>query len=285
MPEEIELDLWHTERQSEGTDLRIRVEKILCEHQSPYQKIQVIETRTFGRILVVDGYIMMTEKDEFIYHEMIVHVPMSVIRDPKRALVIGGGDGGAVRELVRHRCLEKVDLVEIDGEVIEASKRFFPSVASGLGDPRVTVHIEDGIRFVAETGDTYDLIIIDSTDPFTGPGEGLFTEKFYRDCDRILNKGGILVNQHESPYYEENASVVREMHGKMKRVFPICTVYQAYIPTYPSGHWLFGFASKDVSPSGDAVPGRMEGIETGYFNEEVRAASFALPNYVKELLE
>lgn len=279
------MELWYTDQHTKDVRFSMKSKRQLASHQSEIQRIDILETYEYGRILVLDGELMITEKDEFIYHEMIVHVPMSVIRDPKRALVIGGGDGGAVRELVRHRCLEKVDLVEIDGEVIEASKRFFPSVASGLGDPRVTVHIEDGIRFVAETGDTYDLIIIDSTDPFTGPGEGLFTEKFYRDCDRILNKGGILVNQHESPYYEENASVVREMHGKMKRVFPICTVYQAYIPTYPSGHWLFGFASKDVSPSGDAVPGRMDGIETGYFNEEVRAASFALPNYVKELLE
>lgn len=278
------MDLWHIERQSEGTDLRIRIEKILFEHQSEYQSIRVIETETFGRILVVDGYIMMTEKDEFIYHEMMAHVPMSVIGEPSRALVIGGGDGGVVRELVRHECLQRVDLVEIDGDVIVTSERFFPSVASGLSDPRVTVRIEDGIRFVAEAEEEYDLIIVDSTDPFTGPGEGLFTEEFYRDCSRILRKGGILVNQHESPYYCENASVAKEMHGKMRRAFPICTVYQAYIPTYPSGHWLFGFASKDVDPPGDAVPGRMDGIDTRYFNEEVRKASFALPNYVRELL-
>lgn len=278
------MDLWHIERQSEGTDLRIRIEKILFEHQSEYQSIRVIETETFGRILVVDGYIMMTEKDEFIYHEMMAHVPMSVIGEPSRALVIGGGDGGVVRELVRHECLQRVDLVEIDGDVIVTSERFFPSVASGLSDPRVTVRIEDGIRFVAEAEEEYDLIIVDSTDPFTGPGEGLFTEEFYRDCSRILRKGGILVNQHESPYYCENASVAKKMHDKMKRAFPICTVYQAYIPTYPSGHWLFGFASKDVDPPGDAVPGRMDGIDTRYFNEEVRKASFALPNYVRELL-
>lgn len=276
---------WHTERQSEGVDLRIRAEKVLFKHRSEYQEIEVIETKTFGKVLVVDGYIMMTQKDEFIYHEMMVHVPMSVIRDPRRALVIGGGDGGVVRELVRYGFLESIDLAEIDGDVIEASRRFFPSVASGLDDPRVTIHIGDGVRFVSETDRTYDLIVIDSTDPFIGPGEGLFTEGFYRDCARILNKGGILVNQHESPYYDENASVVREMHGKMKRVFPISTVYQAFIPTYPSGHWLFGFASRDVSPPGDAVPGRTDGMKTGYFNDEVRKASFALPNYVKDLID
>ncbi|NLL95432.1 MAG: polyamine aminopropyltransferase [Thermoplasmatales archaeon] len=279
------MDVWHRERQSKGADLMIRIEKVLHSVQSEYQKIEVFETETFGRVLVIDGYLMLTEKDEFIYHEMIVHVPMSVLRDPKRALVIGGGDGGTVRELVRHGCLERIDFVEIDGEVIETSKRFFPSVASGMGDPRVTTHIADGVEFVAESKDGYDLIIVDSTDPFVGPGEGLFTEAFYGDCASILNEGGILVNQHESPYYGENAEIARKTHLKLRRVFPVCTVYQAFIPTYPSGHWLFGFASKGTDPLSDPVPGRMDGIATRYFNEDVRKASFALPNYVRSLLE
>jgi spermidine synthase len=276
---------WHIEKQSDGADLRIKKETVLYSGRSEFQDIEVFESKTFGRILAIDGYIMLTEKDEFIYHEMMVHVPMSILERPKRALVIGGGDGGSVRELVKHVCLERIDFVEIDGDVIETSKKFFPSVACGLGDPRVRTVIGDGIGFVSETEDIYDLIIIDSTDPYTGPGEGLFTSEFYRDCHRILAEDGILVNQHENPYYQEDAALARKMHLKMRDVFPVCTVYQAFIPTYPSGHWLFGFASKTADPLADAVPGRMTSVETKYYNDEVRRASFALPNYVKKLLE
>ncbi len=276
---------WHIERQSEGADLRIKKEYVLYRGRSEFQDIEVFDSKTFGKILLIDGYIMLTEKDEFIYHEMMVHVPMSILEKPKKALVIGGGDGGSVRELVKHGCLERIDLVEIDGEVIETSKRFFPSVACGLADPRVRTVVGDGIEFVSKTEDTYDLIIVDSTDPYTGPGEGLFTAEFYRDCHRIHGEDGILVNQHESPYYQEDAALARKMHLKMRDIFPVCTVYQAFIPTYPSGHWLFGFASKGADPLAEAVPGRMCTIDTKYYNEEVRRASFALPNYVKELLE
>lgn len=276
---------WHFENQSEGVDLRIKKEKILYSGKSEFQDIEIFESKTFGRIMVIDGYIMLTEKDEFIYHEMMVHVPMSVIADPKNVLVIGGGDGGTVRELAKHKCIEKIDFVEIDGDVINVSKEYLPNVSCSIDDVRVNTLVEDGIKFVAETDEKYDLIIVDSTDPYVGPGEGLFTSEFYGNCHAILNEGGILVNQHESPYYENDAEVARRMHLKMREIFPVCTVYQAFIPTYPSGHWLFGFASKTITPESSVVEGRMDGIETKYFNEEVRKASFALPNYVKELLK
>jgi len=276
---------WHIEKQSEGADLRIRKEEILYHGISEFQEIEIFDSKTYGKIMVIDGYIMLTEKDEFIYHEMMVHVPMSILKNPKKVLVIGGGDGGSVRELVKHGCLEKIDFVEIDGDVIEASKRFFPSLTCGLGDTRVRTVVGDGIKFVSETEETYDLIIVDSTDPYSGPGEGLFTSSFYRDCSRILSDGGILVNQHESPYYDEDAALARKMHLMMRDIFPVCTAYQAFIPTYPSGHWLFGFASKGADPLADAVPGRMDSIDTKYYNDEVRRASFALPNYVKMLLK
>ena len=276
---------WHFEEQSEGVDLRIRKEKILYSGKSEFQDIEIFESKAFGKIMVIDGYIMLTEKDEFIYHEMMVHVPMSIIANPENVLVIGGGDGGSVREVVKHDCVKKVDFVEIDGDVIDVSKEYLPSISCSIDDPRVNTLVEDGIKFVAETEEKYDLIIVDSTDPYIGPGEGLFTSAFYKNCNDILNEGGILVNQHESPYYENDAKVAQKMHKTMREVFPICTVYQAFIPTYPSGHWLFGFASKNVKPESDPIKGRMDGIVTKYFNEEVRKASFALPNYVKELLK
>ena len=276
---------WHFEEQSEGVDLRIRKEKILYSGKSEFQDIEIFESKTFGKIMVIDGYIMLTEKDEFIYHEMMVHVPISIIANPENVLVIGGGDGGSVRELVKHECVKKIDFVEIDGNVIDVSKEYLPSVSCSVDDPRVNTLVEDGIKFVAEAKEKYDLIIVDSTDPYIGPGEGLFTSEFYKNCSDILNEGGILVNQHESPYYENDAKVAQKMHKTMRKIFPICTVYQAFIPTYPSGHWLFGFASKTVEPESDPVKDRMDGIVTKYFNEEVRKASFALPNYVKELLK
>lgn len=276
---------WHFERLSEGAHLRIGKEKILYSGKSKVQDIEVFESKTFGKIMVIDGYIMLTEKDEFIYHEMMVHVPMSFIVDPKNVLVIGGGDGGTVRELVKYDCIEKIDFVEIDEDVINVSKKYFPSVSCSVDDPRVNILVQDGIEFVAETDNEYDLVIIDSTDPYVGPGEGLFTPEFYKNCYKILSDKGILVNQHESPYYEDDAETAKRLHKTMRGIFPICTVYQAFIPTYPSGHWLFGFVSKTIKPESALVPGRTDGIATKYFNEEICKASFALPNYVKKLLE
>ena len=228
---------------------------------------------------------MLTEKDEFIYHEMIVHVPMAVHPKVKKVLVIGAGDGGVIRELCRYKTIEKIDMVEIDKLVVEVSKKYLPITACCFDDSRLNIYYQDGLKFVRSRENEYDLIIVDSTDPF-GPGEGLFTKEFYGNCYKALNDSGIMVNQHESPFYQEDAIAMQRAHKRIVESFPISRVYQAHIPTYPSGHWLFGFASKQYHPIKDFQKTRWKanGIKTKYYNTGIHIGAFALPNYVEELL-
>lgn len=280
------MELWYSENHSDDVKFSLRVEKQLYTKQTEYQRIDVMTSKEFGTFMTLDGLMMVAEKDEFIYHEMIAHVPMSVNPEVKNVLVIGGGDGGTVKQLVRYDGIESIDLVEIDYEVVEACKKFLPSVSSGLNDSRVNIHYEDGLKFVRSTKEKYDLIIVDSTDPF-GPGEGLFTREFYGNCFRALSDSGIMVNQHESPYYENYANSLVRAHKRIKGVFPVHKIYQAHIPTYPSGHWLFGFASNKFDPIKDFDADRWNslGLDTKYYNTELHKGCFALPNYVKELLD
>ena len=280
------MEFWYTEQHTPDVRLSIRVDRQLYSGQSEFQRIDVFESPEFGRFLTLDGYMMLTEKDEFIYHEMIAHVPMCVRPDAENILVIGGGDRGTVHELLRYSSVRHIDLVEIDEQVVDICKKYLPFTAAGLDDPRVSLHYEDGLRFVRKPVSAYDLIIVDSTDPF-GPGEGLFTKEFYGNCFKALKDDGIMVNQHESPFYEQDAYAMQRMHRRIVTSFSISRVYQAHIPTYPSGHWLFGFASKKYHPVEDADFARWRalGIKTRYYNTQLHAASFALPNYVEEMLE
>lgn len=280
------MELWYTEDHSEDVRFSIRVEKQIYTRQTEFQRIDVMTSKEFGTFLTLDGLMMVAEKDEFIYHEMIVHPAMAANPEIKNVLVIGGGDGGAVRELTRYDSIEHIDLAEIDREVVEICKEYLPLTASKLTDPRVTVHYADGLRFIRDKKECYDLIIVDSTDPF-GPGEGLFTREFYGSCYKALAPDGILVNQHESPYYQAYADSFQRAHRNIRAFFPVHRVYQAHIPTYPSGHWLFGFASKRVDPIAalDADAWNTLGLKTDYYNTDIHVGCFALPNYVKELLE
>ncbi|MBY0754046.1 polyamine aminopropyltransferase [Clostridium sardiniense] len=280
------MELWYTEEHTDKVRFSIKVEEQLFKGQSDFQRIDVFKSQEFGTFFTLDGLMMVTEKDEFIYHDMIVHVPMATNPNIKNVLVIGAGDGGTVRELTRYESIEKIDMVEIDKMVVDVCKEYLPQTASKLDDERVTLYFEDGLKFVRTVEDKYDLIIVDSTDPF-GPGEGLFTKEFYGNCFKALKEDGILVNQHESPYYEEYAKSMKRAHKRIKESFPICRVYQAHIPTYPSGHWLFGFASKKYDPinSESIEEWNNLGLKTKYYNTDLHKASFALPNYVKEMLE
>lgn len=279
------MDLWFTEAHTDHAKFFIKVNKQLCSVQSPFQRIDVFETFDFGKILVLDGYLMLTEKDEFIYHEMIVHVPMAIHPNVKKVLVIGAGDGGTLRELCRYPDIAEIDMAEIDRQVVRVCEKYLPQTAKGLQDKRVRIHYEDGLKFVRTKQNAYDLIIVDSTDPF-GPGEGLFTREFYGNCYKALTDEGILVNQHESPYYEKDAQAMQQAHRKIRSAFPLSFVYQAHIPTYPSGHWLFGFASKKYHPVSHLRKDAWNalGLKTRYYNTELHVGAFALPNYVKELL-
>ena len=279
------MELWFTERHTNGVNFSIKVDRQLFSGQSEFQRIDIFDSKEFGRFLALDGYMMLTEKDEFIYHEMIVHVPMAVHPNVKKVLVIGAGDGGVIRELCRYETIETIDMVEIDELVVEVSKKYLPTTACCFDDPRLNIFYQDGLRFVRTKENEYDLIIVDSTDPF-GPGEGLFTKEFYGNCFKALNETGIMVNQHESPFYQTDAIAMQRAHKRIVESFPISRVYQAHIPTYPSGHWLFGFASKKYHPIKDfqKTKWNARGMKTKYYNTGIHVGSFALLNYVEELL-
>ena len=279
------MELWFSESYTPDVKLSIRVDRQLYSGESDLQRIDVFESKEFGRILVLDGSVMLTEKDEFIYHEMLVHVPMAVHPNVNKVLVIGAGDGGAVRELAKYPEIEQIDLVENDRQVIQVSREYLPKVSSALEDDRLYIFYEDGLKFVRGRKEEYDLIILDSTDPF-GPGEGLFTKEFYDNCYKALKEDGIMVNQHESPFYETDATACMRAHKRIVESFPVSRVYQAHIPTYPSGHWLFGFASKKYHPIHDLDGEKWSerGIETKYYTPRLHEGAFCLPAYVEKLL-
>jgi len=280
------MEFWYTEKHTENVKMSIRVDRQLYSEKSKYQRIDVFESKEFGRFLTLDGYIMLTEKDEFIYHEMITHVPMAVHPEVKKVLVIGAGDGGVVRELTKYPSVRHIDLVEIDERVVAVCKEYLKQTACGFEDDRLSIHYQDGLKFVRKYTEEYDLIIVDSTDPF-GPGESLFTKEFYGNCYKALKEDGIMVNQHESPFYEGDAVAMKRAHKRIVESFEISRVYQAHIPTYPSGHWLFGFASKKYHPIHDLDSDRWKalGLKTRYYNTNLHKGSFYLPNYVEELLK
>ncbi len=281
------MELWFSENHTENVRFSIKVDKQLYSGESEFQRIDVFESPEFGRFLTLDGYMMLTEKDEFIYHEMMTHVPMAVHPNVRNVLVIGGGDGGTVRELLRYTEIETIDLVEIDEQVVEVCRRYLPQTAKCLDneDGRISFHYEDGLKYVRHCHDMYDLIVVDSTDPF-GPGEGLFTKEFYGNCYKALREDGIMVNQHESPFYDNDAHAMQRAHKRIVSSFDFCRVYQAHIPTYPSGHWLFGFASKKYHPLKDFDPERWtaRGIETKYYTTHLHKGAFYVPAYVEKLL-
>ncbi|MCH4888069.1 polyamine aminopropyltransferase [Acidaminobacter sp. JC074] len=280
------MELWYTEEHTDDVRFSIKVKEQLHSEQSEFQSIDFFDSYEFGKFFTLDGLMMVNEKDEFAYHDMIVHVPMATNPNIKKVLVIGGGDGGTVRELTRYASIEKIDMVEIDERVVRLSQKYLPITASKLEDERVNLYFEDGVAFVDGLEKAYDLILVDSTDPI-GPGEGLFSKAFYDNCFRALTDEGILVNQHESPYYDRDAKEMKRSHSKIKKLFPVSKVYQFHMPTYPSGHWLFGFASKKYDPLKDADLDAWNklGLKTKYYNTNIHIGCFMLPTFAQDMLD
>lgn len=280
------MELWFSEKHTKNVQFSIKMDKQLFSEKTEFQRIDVFESIDFGRCLVLDGALMFSEKDEFVYHEMIVHPALAVHPGIKSVLVIGAGDGGVVRELCQYSTIEQIDLVEIDQMLIYAAKKFLPNSSYMLSDKRVNIIISDGLKFVRKCEDKYDLIIVDSPDPY-GPSEPLFTKEFYGNCYKALKDDGIMVNQHESPFYEPDALAMQKVHKNIYKTFEICRVYQAHIPIYPSGHWLFGFASKIYHPLKDLKEDSWNSLnlKTKYYNTNLHKGAFYLPNYVTELLK
>lgn len=280
------MQLWFSEAQTPHVDFSLKINRVLYSGKSEYQRIDVLESKEFGRVLTQNGQITLTEKDEFIYREMMVHVPLAVNPKIKNVLIIGAGDGGFIHDLLEYPGIEHIDLVEYDEKIVEVCKKYLPDISSKLDDERVSIFYEDALRFVRRKEECYDLILVDSIDPF-GAGEILFTKEFYGNCYRALSSDGILINQHESPFYSQEALTVQTVHKRIVQTFPIVKIYQAHIPSYPSGHWLFGFASKKLHPTGDFDPKQWLswGIKTRYYNPRLHLGAFALPTYVEEILK
>ena len=279
------MEIWFSENHTDDVKLSIRVDRQLYSVQSDYQRIDVFDSKEFGRVLTLDGYVMMTERDEFIFHEMLVHVPMAVHPNVRKVLIIGGGDGGVVRELSHYPEIESIDLVELDPLLVEVCKKYLPNTSCRMDEKRLHLYCTDALRFVRAKENEYDLIIVDSTDPF-GPGEILFTKEFYGNCYKALKEDGIMIHHNESPFYMEEAAWCQRIHKRVCDIFEESAVYQAHLPTYPSGHWLFGFASKKYHPLNDLAPEKwnMRGIHTRYYTTRLHQGAFALPAYVEEML-
>lgn len=258
-------------------------EKDLYVGRTDYQFAQIFDTPTLGRIFTLDNVTMVSTKDEFMYHEMMTHPALFVHPRPRRAVVIGGGDGGSVREILRHKSIEKVTLAEIDGKVVDLARKFLPQTAKALNDKRCEVLITDGIKYITDCRDEIDLIVCDSTDP-VGPGTVLFTPEFYKACFRALRKDGIMTAQMGSPFVI--GPHVKDSLKKMRRVFPIARPYWAQIPSYADGFYCLAFLSKGLDPQKDfkREKYRKANLPLKYYNDGLQTGAFLLPEYVNKLL-
>ncbi len=271
----------------DGYGQRFRMDTLLHEVRTEHQHLVIFENARMGRVMALDGVIQTTEADEFIYHEMLTHVPLLAHGAPRRVLIIGGGDGGMLREVRKHRGVERITMVEIDGAVVDLCKTYLPNHSKGaFDDPRLELVIDDGMRFVATTDQRYDVIISDSTDPI-GPGEVLFSENFYQACRRCLNEGGILVTQNGTPFMQLDE--VRTTASRMNGLFADWHFYQAAVPTYIGGAMTFAWGSTDAAHRRlglDTLRQRFvgSGIVTRYYNPEIHQGAFALPQYVLQAI-
>ena len=287
----VHMDLWFTEYHRDGAGITIKVKETLFLERSAYQEIAIVDTYEFGKMLVIDGLVMLTEADEFIYHEMMAHPALVLHPMPKDVLIIGGGDGGTAREVLRHQRVERLTLCEIDKMVIEACQRYLPALSMDiLEDQRGTILIEDAIEYVKSMTDRFDVILVDSSDP-VGPAQGLFSQEFFTDLRSALKKDGIVSIQSESPFY--HSDIITQIKEGLERAgFEHVHFYWAHIPTYPGGVWCWAMASNVYHPvkdlNGDVIkkePHLLSGSLLRYYDLEVHVAAFTLPRYMKEYLK
>ena len=262
-----------------------KVKKLLHQEQSKWQKIEVYETEGIGNLLLLDEKTMVSEYDEFIYHEVITHVPYMVSRNTEKVLVIGGGDGGSIRELTKHSSIKQIDLVEIDERVIEVSRKYLPHCTSGLDDPRVNILCTDGIKFLEEKKNEYDIIIVDSTDPVDF-ATGLFTQKFYSSVNNALREDGIMVAQTETPFLDVYG--MKDIYKNLRQSFPVVNSYYAPILIYPGIYWTFAFASKVYNGKEIFRPklDEMKVLEKSlkWYNTDWHIGAFSLSNFHKKTI-
>lgn len=273
--------LWFTEKQTENFGITIKVNKTLHTEQTEFQKLDMVETEEFGNMLLLDGMVMTSQVDEFVYHEMVAHPALNTHPNPEHVLVVGGGDGGVIREIMKHEKVKKATLVEIDGKVIEYSKQYLPSIAGELDNPRVEVIVGDGFMHIVKSKNQYDVIMVDSTEP-VGPAAPLFERGFYQGIYEALKEDGMFVAQTDNPWFKSD--LIRKVNKDIKEIFPITRAYVANIPTYPSGMWMFQMGSKKYDPlevDVASIPER----ETKYYTPRLHGAAFVLPKFVEDMVK
>ncbi|MBI1205792.1 MAG: polyamine aminopropyltransferase [Azospirillum sp.] len=279
---------WFTETLYPDVGQRFRIDRILFREQTGLQDLVIFESARAGRVLALDGVVQTTEGDEFIYHEMLTHVPIFAHGAAKRVLIIGGGDGGMLRRCLMHRAIEQVTMVEIDRGVVDLCTAYLPAISAGAFDnPRTHLVIDDGAAFVKQADPLYDVVIVDSTDP-QGPGAVLFTAEFYADCKRCLAPGGIVVTQNGVPFFQPDE--LRTSYDRLTPLFADVGFFTAAVPTYYGGPMAFGWATDDRAlrrlTAAELQPRfAAAGIETRYYTPEVHAAAFALPRYIGRLID
>lgn len=281
--------LQYNEFYNENTGLTVGIKRQLFHEVTPYQTVEVFETDTWGNLMTIDGMVMLSEKDEFVYHEMMAHLPLLTHPKPETVLIIGGGDGGTAREVMRHESVRQVDMVEIDEAVVRASKLHMPAVGD-FSNPKLNVIYENGLSFVESPNQRYDVIIIDGSDP-VGPAVDLFKKEFYENCRHCLSENGVLISQTESPFVASYHESIRSVQRAIGELFPVARLLLSYIPLYPSGMWSMSIASKSRDPLSEEVlneiPQRSASFqhELKYYNKDIHAAAFALPGFVQQMLE
>lgn len=277
------MELWFNEKQTETFGISVRVKETLVTEKTEYQDLAIVDTYEFGRMLTLDGMVMTTIKDEFTYHEMMAHPILAAHPNPRHVLIVGGGDGGVVREVLKHPKVEKVVHVEIDGKVIEYSKKYLPEIAVGLSDPRVEVIVGDGFMHIHENKNKYDVVMVDSTEPI-GPAVPLFERGFFQGIYEALKEDGMFVAQTDNPWFK--ADLIQKVNRDIKEIFPIARLYTANVPTYPSGLWTFQIGSKKHDPSTVELDNDfLQNMETKYYTPAIHKACFALPRFVEELVK
>jgi spermidine synthase len=274
-------EIWFTEKQTDHYGITMKLKETYVREQTDFQDLAMVETEEWGTMLLLDGMVMTTDKDEFVYHEMVAHPALFTHPNPEHVLVVGGGDGGVIREILKHPKVKRAVLVDIDDKVIEYSKRYLPQIASGLDDPRVEVIVNDGFMHIHDHKNTYDVIMVDSTEP-VGPAVQLFTRGFYQGIYDALKEDGLFVAQTDNPWFK--ADLIRNVNRDVKEVFPIVRTFWANVPTYPSGLWTFTMGSKKYDPlevDESAIPE----LDTKYYSPRLHKAAFVLPKFVEDLVK
>lgn len=277
------MNLWFTELYENDSGFAVKIKETLFSGKSEYQKLDILQTEQLGKMMVLDGLVMLTEANEFSYHEMIAHVPLIAHPNPERVLVIGGGDGGTAREVLKHEIVKECVMVEIDELVVEKSKEFLPEIASAFDNPKLNLIIDDGFKYIEDNKNAFDVIIIDSTDPI-GPAEPLFSSRFYKNVNECLKTDGIMSAQSESPYLYKK--IIKLMYANIKSAFPIVKMYTGFVPFYPTGMWSFAFGSKKYTYQEKPRIEDIDKLENlNYFNRKIYYSAFDLPNFAKDLVK